>query len=73
MRPRSLAGAAALWVAVPSFPEALGIWVVETLQMGAWLLVCGVIFLAHLFVVYGTMYALSKLAGRIRGGPHSQR
>jgi hypothetical protein len=58
---------AALALTPPSFPEALGIWVSETFQ-AAWMLVYGVLFIIPLITVYGTMWALSNLAGRIRRG-----
>ena len=63
---------AALALTPPSFPEALGIWVSETLQ-AAGMLVYGVLFIIPLFTVYGTMWALSKLAGRIRRGREARR
>jgi hypothetical protein len=68
-----MAAGAALSLTPPSFPEALGIWAGETLQVAAGMLVVGVLYLVPLFTVYGTMWALSKLAGRIRRGRGSQR
>ena len=60
-----MSGASAVLTAT-SFPEALGIWLGETLPIVAWLLVGLVMACVPIFITYGTMYALSKLAGRIR-------
>jgi hypothetical protein len=49
-----------------SFLEGLGIWAVRTLQMAGWLLIGLLMAGVPVFAVYGTMFALSKLAGRIR-------
>ncbi|WP_420128284.1 hypothetical protein [Longimicrobium sp.] len=48
-----------------SFPAALGIWAWATLEMAGLLVACGLIIAVPLGVVFGIMFALSKLAGRM--------
>ncbi|HEU4884984.1 MAG TPA: hypothetical protein VFT45_22180 [Longimicrobium sp.] len=67
MRPASLPWMVTV-LADTSFLEGLGTWARLTLQFSVHLFV-GILFLmVPLIVVYGTMFILSKLAGRIRRG-----
>jgi hypothetical protein len=51
-----------------SFLEGLGTWARLTFQFSAWLFIGLIFFMVPLAVSYGSMFALSKLAGRIRRG-----
>lgn len=54
------------------FLRAIAMTVGMMLYAAFWLLVCLIYISVHIAVVYGAMYALSKLAGRIRAG-HARR
>jgi hypothetical protein len=59
-------------LAIPPFIEALGTWLGGIARVAFWLLICLLIASVPIFVVYGTMFALSRIAGRIRRGRESR-
>lgn len=67
MRPPSLAWMLAVLADAPVL-EGLGSRTRLTFQASASLLVGMILFTVPLVVAYGTMFGLSKLAGRIRRG-----
>lgn len=50
----------------PSFAEALGMWLSGLLEAASMALFGFLYITVLLFIIYGTMYALSKLAGLFR-------
>jgi hypothetical protein len=59
-------------LAVSPFVETLGTWLEGVAMVAIWLLICLVIACVPIFVAYGTMFALSRIAGRIRRGRKSR-